>query len=367
MDKLNKFLDIFYENGFEAYGVGGCVRDFLLGLKVHDYDVTTNANPNQIKTLFKDYKLNLIGEKYSTIGVHYNDAWFEVTTYRQESDYQNNRHPKQVLVVNSLKEDLKRRDFTINAMAIYKDNIIDLFQGQFDLQRRIIRTVGDPNQRFQEDALRILRALRFVSQLGFHLDHGTNVSLLEHKDLLLTLSKERITSEIKGLILGNHVNQVIDEYPEILEYLFGYQLEKIISGQTFETRIMRMLMNAETLDWTNSLKLSKAELNTLNTLLKYKDGKFSLIRIMRDLTQSQLKSLVEFHHLEIELEAIKKGEMPYLLKQLKIDGNDLVELSVKKSNRNKLMNKILDLIQDNQLNNERDELLEFIQNKHDFV
>lgn len=182
------------EAGYEAYFVGGSVRDALLGLPVNDVDIATSARPEEVKALFE--KTVDIGIEHGTVLVMEGDNHYEITTYRTESTYKDFRRPDSVSFVRSLKEDLKRRDFTINAIAIDKEgNITDLFNGIEDLDKKIIRAVGDPNERFHEDALRMMRAVRFAAQLGFEIDDNTLKAMKEQVPLLEKIAVERINIE----------------------------------------------------------------------------------------------------------------------------------------------------------------------------
>lgn len=196
-DEVVYLLDKLEASGFEAYIVGGCVRDSIMGAMPHDWDICTSANPNEIQNVFKDDKIILTGVQHGTITVVVNNSNFEITTFRIDGDYINCRFPSSVNFTKSLEEDLKRRDFTINAM-VYNDKtgLVDLFSGYNDIQNKIIRCVGNPDDRFREDALRILRAWRFSCQLeGFIIDIDTLISAKRNITLLDYISAERIQSE----------------------------------------------------------------------------------------------------------------------------------------------------------------------------
>jgi len=186
-------------NGYEAYFVGGCVRDWLLGRPVHDIDICTNALPSDLMRIFPSHVPT--GMKHGTISVKQGPFLFEVTTYRTEGKYADFRRPQEVTFVASLTEDLARRDFTINAMAMdQSDRLVDPYQGQKDLQARLIRAVGEPEQRFQEDALRLLRAARFAAKLGFAIDRPTREAMNKTAHLLSYIAVERIREELHKLI-----------------------------------------------------------------------------------------------------------------------------------------------------------------------
>lgn len=194
-------LSTLQSAGFEAYLVGGCVRDALLGRKANDFDIATSALPKEVKALFPQTFDS--GIKHGTVTVLMDKKSFEVTTYRIDGDYRDNRHPDHVTFTPSLREDLKRRDFTVNAFAYNpKNGLVDLFDGLKDLTEKRIRAVGDPERRFEEDALRILRAVRFCAQLGFTLDEDTRKACQEKASLLRNVSAERIRDEVQKMLLS---------------------------------------------------------------------------------------------------------------------------------------------------------------------
>lgn len=203
--------------GFEAYAVGGCVRDIIMGRTPGDYDLTTNALPEQTAALFSQYRILTYGMKHGTVTVIIDGMAVEITTYRLDGEYTDNRHPAAVSFAADLKEDLSRRDFTINALACGRNGeIVDLFGGVVDIDCGIIRAVGDAGKRFEEDALRIMRALRFASKLGFEIEKETAGAAVRHCYLLEEISAERIRSELEGFVCGDYVGQAMISYPEII-------------------------------------------------------------------------------------------------------------------------------------------------------
>lgn len=210
------------DSGFKAYPVGGCIRDSLLGKIPNDWDITTNAKPEEILEVFKDYKTLDIGRRFGTISVQVEDYFIEVTTMRKESDYDDGRHPSSVIFFDDIYEDLNRRDLTINAMAydIYSNTLIDPFRGQLDLKKKIIRTVGEPEVRFNEDALRILRAIRFSAQLDFRIDYKTLYNISKYSYLLKNVAMERIRVELDKILLS-------DNYPA-LRNLYNTGIFKVL-------------------------------------------------------------------------------------------------------------------------------------------
>lgn len=203
--------------GHEAFCVGGCVRDTLLGLSPADWDVTTNALPDTVKACFPDCRLIETGIKHGTVTILVNELPIEVTTYRADGVYRDHRHPEQVAFSSRLEDDLARRDFTVNAMACHpKQGLVDVFGGKIDLQAALLRCVGDPARRFEEDALRILRCLRFSATLGFSIEPGTDTVLREKRELLSFISRERICEELLRLLEGRDAEQTLRQYSEVI-------------------------------------------------------------------------------------------------------------------------------------------------------
>lgn len=212
-----KALDILEESGFEAYCVGGCVRDAMLGKTPDDWDVCTNALPEQMKELFSGFHTVETGLKHGTLTVIIDRNPVEITTYRTDGGYENHRKPRQVEFIRSLSQDLSRRDFTVNAMCYNPSvGLVDMFGGAEDLKNKIIRCVGDAPKRFDEDALRILRAVRFASALGFEIDKDTKKAILEKKELLKFISAERIFSELKKLLCGKNCVNILMDFREVI-------------------------------------------------------------------------------------------------------------------------------------------------------
>ena len=211
-----RLLQTLRAAGHSAYVVGGCVRDSLLGRLPGDWDICTSARPDQLRAIFHDQRLILTGEKHGTVAVILHGKPYEITTYRLDGSYRDHRHPDSVQFVDDLAADLARRDFTINAMAYAPgEGIIDLYGGRSDLAAGIVRCVGTPADRFAEDALRILRALRFTAKLGFTLEPATAAAALAARDTLRTVSAERLYTELDGL-LAPGAGKTLAQYGEIL-------------------------------------------------------------------------------------------------------------------------------------------------------
>ncbi|MEG2788434.1 MAG: polynucleotide adenylyltransferase, partial [Romboutsia sp.] len=220
-EKVEFIIDSIYENGYEAFIVGGCVRDYILGLEPNDYDIATSATPSEILEIFKEYKVIEIGIKHGTIGVIIGKTLYEITTYRIDGEYEKNRRPKNIKYSSNIYDDLKRRDFTINAMAYnYKVGLIDEFNGVNDIKKRIIRTVGNSDKRFIEDGLRIIRAIRFSAKLGFNIEENTLQSIYRNSHIIKNISIERITDEFSKIIISKKPEKIIFLYKtKILNFL----------------------------------------------------------------------------------------------------------------------------------------------------
>ncbi len=203
------------EQGYEAYFVGGCVRDDIMGNTPHDFDITTNASPEEMKKVFSQYRTILTGEKHGTVCVVSEGENVEVTTYRIDGKYSDSRHPEKVEFTRDVTEDLARRDFTMNAVA-YNGEYIDPFNGIGDIKNKIIRTVGDADQRFNEDALRIMRAVRFGATLGFEIESETKKSIHKNAQLLKHISPERIYTEFLKLLTGKYAEKILLEYSDVI-------------------------------------------------------------------------------------------------------------------------------------------------------
>lgn len=229
--EVEKAISNIENSGYEAFVVGGCVRDNLMGNAPKDYDITTSALPEQTEQIFAGYTVIKTGIKHGTVTVVIDKVPLEITTYRVENSYSDNRHPDSVSFTRSLREDAARRDFTINSIAYsHRTGICDYFGGRADIENKIIRCVGNPDKRFKEDALRILRALRFSSVLGFEIEQDTKQAVFDNKELLRNISSERIAAELFKLLGGKNVRGVLMEYIDVL----GAVIPELLPMKGFE-------------------------------------------------------------------------------------------------------------------------------------
>ena len=236
--------------GFEAYAVGGCVRDSLLGIPPHDYDLCTNASPQDICRVFSQFQLVRSGEKHGTIGVVTSEGVVEITTFRTEGDYQDGRHPGWVRFVSNIREDLARRDFTINAMAYSpRTGLVDPWGGQADLQAQVLRTVGDPSERFTEDALRILRGVRFAARFRLTPETQTLEAMYRLAPLMENLARERVFDELCKLLMRVTAQDLLLYGPVLAQAIpelgacFGFQQHSPYHAYDVFTHIAHVVEN----------------------------------------------------------------------------------------------------------------------------
>jgi tRNA nucleotidyltransferase (CCA-adding enzyme) len=231
-DQIRQLIDLLNQAGYDCFVVGGYLRDLMLGRPTHDYDLATSATPEEVAKVLSAYRTLPTGLIHGTVSVHTEDLVVEMTTFRKEGSYSDFRHPDQVWFTESIEEDLARRDFTINAMAWHPSRgLIDPWGGRADLALRLIRAVGDPDRRFSEDALRILRALRFRSQLGFALESETSMAMGRKRQLLSHIAPERVRIELERLLAGPEAASVLEDYGEVMEVLIP-QLELLRQSRT---------------------------------------------------------------------------------------------------------------------------------------
>lgn len=333
-ENIQFVLKTLSQNGYEAYVVGGGVRDLLLSIEPSDFDVATSAQPDEIIKLFN--KTVPTGIKHGTVTVIVDKSPIEVTTFRTDGVYTDNRHPENVRFVSNLKEDLSRRDFTVNALA-YNENegLIDLFGGVGDLEKRILRAVGDPNKRFDEDALRILRLFRFSSQLDFKIDENTLEAALKLRRGLENISRERIFSEIQKAVNGKNPNALAP-----LINSGGFEFLGITSVPDFKTenpdiRLFCFLKESENpLETLKKLKGSNKQMDFTEKMLR--------LLSLNPKTKEEIKNAVFLTDLDVvgayseytdadkkALDEIVKNNEPYALSHLAVSGNDLLALGFK--------------------------------------
>lgn len=306
-EKVNKIIRVLHSEGFEAYAVGGCVRDSILGRVPEDWDITTSAMPEEIKEIF--HRTIDTGIEHGTVTVRMEGESFEVTTYRIDGEYEDGRHPKEVTFTRSLKEDLRRRDFTINAMAYnQKDGLVDIFGGLSDLEKKVIRCVGNAEERFSEDALRILRGVRFAAQLDFAIDEETKEGMRILAPTLKKISAERIQTELVKMLVSNR--------PELL----GEAYRLGITAQFLPEFDRLMVTEQET-----PHHMYNVGEHTLHAMKNIRPDKvLRLTMLLHDMGKPALKTMDEtgrahFKKHAAESEVLARG----ILKRLKFDNDTL--------------------------------------------
>nr|WP_206151664.1 CCA tRNA nucleotidyltransferase [Clostridium sp. SM-530-WT-3G] len=391
-EEVKFIIKILIENGYEAYIVGGCVRDSIIGRNINDWDMTTSAEPEKVVELFD--KVILTGIKHGTVTVVINNNHYEITTFRSDGEYDDNRHPIKVEFVKTLREDLARRDFTINAIAYNEEyGIQDYFYGISDLNNKIIRTVGDPVLRFNEDALRMLRAVRFSAQLGFTIDENTFESIKKVSSNIVYISKERVRDELNKIILSDNTKFVDLKNSKLLDYLIP-ELNYINSDKLLQLNNMKndiilrlavLLMNLGEDVAEDVLKRFRYDNNTIRNvilLIKYKDfdldSTINIKRMLNIIGEDLIYGLVDIKKAQIILSSdkIKSNKLNsidkslsdikdiinsgqcYSLKQMNINGRDLIELGYKKGkNIGEVLNHLLNLVMENSKLNDKEVLI----------
>ena len=382
-------LDKMKESGYSAHVVGGSVRDSLIGRPLGDFDITTNATPDQTKAVFEDYKTVDTGIKHGTVTLVLDGIPYEITTYRVDGDYKDNRHPECVTFTDRLEEDLARRDFTVNAMAYDPTSgLSDPFGGREDAEMKIIRAVGDPRVRFDEDALRILRALRFASVLGFRIEDATAAAARELASRLTFISKERVYTELKKLIMGVDSRKILLEYSEIFKIILdGLAIEKLPEKALFDkadyySRLASIfLLNSA--DPAGCAELVLTELktdkftrtHTKSVLSAYNDASFdtqrdSLLTIVRygeEVAEGVLALgilLGRFTDRERDTftNALASG-IPYKISGLAVRGTDLLSLGIKGERVGETLSRLLCAVINGEVANTKDDLINYVREK----
>ena len=307
--------------GFEAYVVGGALRDALLGASPYDWDVTTSATPRELQAVFSDFGTVESGLKHGTLSVIIEHTPVEITTFRIDGGYTDARHPTSVTFTPNLREDLARRDFTVNALAYsHKTGLVDLFDGQKDLENKLVRAVGDPEKRFSEDALRILRAFRFASKLGFTIDENTLAGIKACREGLLKISAERIARELEGIIVGKHAY-------ESLVQMKACGVLSLVAAPTVDGLSDPLNTLPQEFALRMAYLLRHAEENEVSTLL-------STLRLSNETTRHVKTLLALLPHVDATLDDYgirrlmsRSGELfPELLRLAEVDGKEVSSL-----------------------------------------
>lgn len=432
-------IDKLRNSGFNCYAVGGCVRDSLRGIEPHDWDFTTSAPPDEIERIFADYRTIDVGKQYGTVAVLIGGELYEITTYRIDGAYSDSRHPDEVRFSDRIQDDLARRDFTVNAMAYNDyDGLVDLYGGGQDLSFGVIRCVGRPEERFSEDALRILRALRFASVLGFTIEPETSEAILKQRKLLSDIAAERIREELLKLLCGDKADFILRRYrkviavfiPELMGTFDFEQHSKHHNRDLYRHTVaavhyvepepflrVTMLFHdigkplAQTTDKSGAchyrghqklgaamtreilrrLCMPSVFIDEVCTLIRWHDERFkpetvSIKRYLKTLGADAMQKLMLVQRADIlaqssylreeklgnltavseELNRIITSGECYSLRQLAVNGSDLLHIGVSSGiTIGQTLDKLLDLVIEGELPNEKDALLAYAKNTID--
>lgn len=369
-------------HGFEAYAVGGCVRDTLLGREPGDWDITTSARPEQVKQLFR--RTIDTGIQHGTVTVMMDKTGYEVTTYRIDGEYEDGRHPKQVEFTSDLLEDLRRRDFTINAMAYSRETgIVDAFGGMEDLKAGVIRCVGDAMERFTEDALRILRAIRFSAQLGFSIEPRTWQAIFAIAPNIAKVSKERIQVELTKLLLSDHPEKLKEVYETGISRYVSPAFAKLPWQQLAIpsslpavkyvrwAAFLRLTLPSEAAQVLRGLKLDNDTINKVKTLVSWSGRPLepqpaAVRRAMSQMEPEVWDALLELNEYGAEIrsltEQIRGAGDCLSLKELAVKGQDLITAGVKPGKEmGEILHRLLEHVLEHPEDNQKQALLEYLQ------
>lgn len=390
-EHVKQIIHRLQQEGYDAYAVGGCVRDTLLGRCPQDWDITTSARPQVVKSLFS-HTIDT-GIAHGTVTVMLDHTGYEVTTYRIDGEYADGRHPDSVTFTPSLTEDLKRRDFTVNAMA-YNGNtgLVDEFGGMEDLDRGIIRCVGEPMDRFSEDALRILRAIRFSAQLGFAIEGRTYEAIRAIAPNMVHVSKERIQAELTKLLLSPHPGHISMVYETGISPYVSETFHKVpllgmpsVPAQVPPVRHMRWAaflrkcMPDEAVKILKDLKLDNDTINRVRTLISWQDyglgpDKYSIRIAMSRMEPDLFDDLLEFRmclseagarqdlgHTALLVDEIRRAGDCISLKTLAVGGNDIIKAGIRPGREVGLtLARLLEMVLEDPARNTKEYLLQHL-------
>lgn len=384
---VKTLINILEASSFEAYAVGGCVRDSLMNQIPNDWDICTSALPDRMKQCFKNFRAVETGLKHGTLTVIVDGESYEITTFRKDGEYRDHRHPEQVEFVSDLQTDLSRRDFTVNAMAVHPEKgVVDFYGGIDDLNKKLIRCVGNPDLRFTEDALRIMRGVRFASTLGFSIEEETEKSILKNAHLLKEIAAERIIVELKKTVTGKNAPCIMKKYravfaqriPEMLKYSdekwnvlcdFLGKLPYDVS-----LRLSLLYSGIETDEIKNSLKNLKFEKAIQEEIVALKESLNielspelpSMCRFLNKLGEERAKKALllreSLYGSQEEnfkcMEQVLSEKICFTLHGLAVNGNDLRELGLKSGREiGETLNFLLEKVMNGEISNEKTALM----------
>ena len=392
-NEVRYIIDTLENDGFEAYAVGGCVRDSLLCKEPQDWDICTPALPERTMKCFEGLHIIQTGLKHGTVTLMLSNRPFEITTYRADGKYKDNRRPDKVKFVDHIKRDLARRDFTVNAMAYNPARgLVDFYGGAEDLKAGVIKCVGNADKRFQEDALRIMRALRFASELGFTIDGGTSAAMHSHKKLLNNISAERIAGELNKLIAGSGAGSVLLSHLPVITEIIPELIIPIpaagIDGAPKDTVIRLAVLFCDIGEDTATEILSRLKYDTgtikaVTQLVLYNDAEIKggphIKRLLNQIGRERFRQLIEvkkanaavlpadirqsmtdaLNGLLLSADGIIAEGQCFSLKDLAVNGRDLIAAGTAEGAAvGVILNRLLDMVIDGEAENDKEVLLE---------
>lgn len=385
---VSKIIDELRKGGHEAWAVGGAVRDSLLGRAPYDWDVTTSALPDEVRECLEAAGIRVIcasGLKHGTVSAICDGASpCEITTYRSESGYSDNRHPDGVSFVSDLATDLSRRDFTVNAMAADAHRIVDPFSGQRDLKERTIRAVGDPMLRFSEDALRILRALRFASQLGFSIETRTLDAMQQLAVLVQTISAERTLAELDKLLSGEHCAGIIKAHGDMLSRAIGVEAkyDGLLAAASHSSLprdadiLFALFFGSNAIEAAGALRLSNKRRLAVVSMLEMKEHGLPLsradtLRAMRR-CKGNIDRCIEYCAGDLSLRQdaetarailadIRSENACYDIRSLAVNGTDVMSLGFAGAQVGRALEALLEAVIGGEVPNQRDALMAYLE------
>ncbi|AFI05261.1 CCA tRNA nucleotidyltransferase [Helicobacter cetorum] len=385
LDKeLKELFNLYEKSPYELYLVGGCVRDNLMGFIPKDYDLTTNAKPGESKEILLKHHFKVLetGIKHGTLTALKNNKSYEITTFRIEKGHIKHRKPKELIFSTSLIEDLKRRDFSMNAIAYSPTKgFIDPFKGQVAIKNQVIECVGKPELRFFEDALRILRALRFSASLGFKIEKNTQIAIFKCKDLLKYLSKERLQSELNKLLIGKNAYGVTKEFKEIFELVIEEKIKNLeflkiapknLKLWSLELRLLGFFKHQQSLEnlrYPKKTCILFAKAKECHKAFLSISNKTELKLLLKDYDLEPFNLALEFYTLETPKHALKIKSLfnevltynePFKKEHLALKGDTLKSLGYCHREIGEILEKCLDLVIISPKNNSLEWLIEWV-------
>lgn len=395
--KVNHIMDVIGDYSHSVYVVGGCIRDSILGITPKDWDIATSMRPEIVIAAFNNLGYTVVptGLKHGTVTIVIDGEHFEVTTYRKDGVYSDGRRPDDVVFTHDINEDLSRRDFTINAMAYNEDGLIDPFNGYHDLQAKFIRAVGNPSERFKEDGLRMLRAIRFSSTLGFHIAPSTYRAICEKYRLLKDISVERKREELYKILLSDNAHYGIrhlintglmdyiiheisdmtfpklDEIPQYYGLRLAYLLldfhedkvREILNKLKVDNETKRLVINGinayDQID--DKLKLTRSDMKMIIRVYGSHElwGALLIAKTIHESKHGRYNEMMR-QFLNI-MENNKNGKEPIWIKDLDVKGNDLIDLGFEGKQIGEMLNRILDFVTIHPIENDKSKLVQQIE------